>query len=87
MNTKLMSSIVTLGQRGTVVIPADIRKDMGLECGESIMVVWDGEALRLQPVPSDDLERLRWAFRRGYEGKTADDVERILKEVHDEWPD
>jgi len=38
-------------------------------------------------VPSDDLERLQWAFGRAYEGKTAEDVERILKELHDEWPD
>lgn len=87
MNTKLMSAIVTLGQRGTVVIPAEIRRDMEIECGQTIMVIWNGEDLRLQPVPADDIERLQWAFGRAYEGKTAEDVERILKELHDEWPD
>ena len=69
------------------MIPADIRRELNLECGASLMVIWNGDDLRLQPVPHDDLQRLQWAFQRGYEGKTAKDVEKILKELHDEWPD
>ena len=81
------SAIVTVGQRGTIVIPAELRREMGLECGSTVMMVLIDDDLNLVKVPSDDLERLQWAFGRAYEGKTAEDVERILKELHDEWPD
>lgn len=87
LNTTLLTSVITVGQRGTIVIPAEIRKDMGIECGSSLMVVWNGESLRLEKVPSDDLERLQWAFGRAYEGFTAEQVAATLKELHDEWPD
>jgi AbrB family looped-hinge helix DNA binding protein len=82
---KLLSAVATIGQRGTVVIPADIRRDAGLECGSTLMVIWNGETLRLQPVPTDPLERLEWGLNQAYEGKTGEEVEKSLKELHGEW--
>lgn len=49
------------------------------------MVLWNGEELRLQPVPSDPIDQLAWALNRAYEGMSAEEVESSLKELHEEW--
>jgi AbrB family looped-hinge helix DNA binding protein len=54
---------VRVGKRGTTVIPAETRHDLGLEEGDILALhVEEDGSLNLKPVPSGPIERLRKAF-------------------------
>lgn len=74
---------VRLGSRGQVVIPAEMRKSMGLCEGDTFhaTIGEDGQVI-LRKVPTDPMERLREAFGGVYDGIDATDHVRALR---DEW--
>jgi AbrB family looped-hinge helix DNA binding protein len=84
MKTKFLSSVVTMGQRGTIVVPAEMRKALGLDCGSTLLAIVDGDQISLVPAPSDPMERLAWAGKGMFSGSDADTW---LRELRDEWDD
>lgn len=84
MEAESLTGTITMGRRGTIVIPAEMRREMGIDCGSTLMVTLAGDELRLQLVPGEPLERLRWVFRRAFEGI---DLDAFLAEEHADWPD
>jgi AbrB family looped-hinge helix DNA binding protein len=50
---------VRVGQRGTIVIPAEMRRDLDLQVGDELDVVAEGEALHLTKVDDDPIAQLR----------------------------
>lgn len=76
---------VRIGKRGTIVIPADIRHELGLEEGD-VMALTVGEdgAMRLKAVPADPLERLRQAFGGIFAGIDPVEYQRSLRDEDDE---
>lgn len=82
---------VTIDKAGRVVIPAEVRKRLGLTAGTEVELLIEGFALRL--VRAVDGPRL---VRRGErliarpqaaEGqRTEIDVARLIEEERDQWP-
>lgn len=51
-----MSEYVRIGKRGTVVIPADARRRLGLEEGEMLVMEESSQGLLLKPVRAYEVE-------------------------------
>jgi AbrB family looped-hinge helix DNA binding protein len=51
-----MSEVTRMGKRGTVVIPAPLRKRYGLEEGREVLVVETAEGLLLRPAVTLPIE-------------------------------
>ena len=61
MNTLDMT---TMSSKGQVVIPTDIRKELGLLTGAKLMVLTDGSNLLLKPVQTPKLQTFHTLIRR-----------------------
>ena len=61
MNTLDMT---TMSSKGQVVIPTDIRKELGLLTGAKLMVLTDGANLLLKPVQPPKLQTFHTLIRR-----------------------
>ena len=61
MNTLDMT---TMSSKGQVVIPTDIRKELGLLTGAKLMVLTDGSNLLLKPVQTPKLQTFHALIRR-----------------------
>lgn len=59
---------IKLGRQGRIVIPAEIRTELGLEEGDVVSAHVDGERLVLE-TPAAGLRRLRREFREGAAGR------------------
>lgn len=59
-------TIVRTSSKGQIVIPADIRKEIGLEPGDRVLVsrVGDHDVL-VRPVPDDPVQATRGLLRDG----------------------
>jgi AbrB family looped-hinge helix DNA binding protein len=83
--------ITTIDKAGRVVIPADVRKRLGLAAGSELEMVVEGFAIRLVRVVAGPAlvrrgERLV-AHPRVAEGKRTEvDVARLIEEDRDRWP-
>jgi antitoxin PrlF len=83
--------IATIDKAGRVVIPAEVRKRLGLAAGTELEMVIEGFAIRLvRSVAGPELvrrgERLVARPRVG-EGERAEvDVARLMEEERDRWP-
>lgn len=83
--------ITTIDKAGRVVIPAEVRKRLGLTAGTKLELVIEGYALRLvRAVDGPQLvrrgERLV-ARPRAAEGQRIEvDVARLIEEERDRWP-
>jgi AbrB family looped-hinge helix DNA binding protein len=76
---------VRVGRKGTIVIPAPLRHELGLAEGSTMNAsVSEDGTLTLDPVPSDPVERLRKAFGGVFEGV---DAVAYVRELRNEWPD
>jgi AbrB family looped-hinge helix DNA binding protein len=74
---------IRLGSRGQVVIPAEMRKFMGLCEGDTFHATIDKDGqLILRKVPTDPIERLREAAGGAFDGIDATAWVRALR---DEW--
>ena len=56
--------VTTMSSKGQVVIPTDIRKELGLLTGAKLMVLTDGSNLLLKPVQTPKLETFHALIRR-----------------------
>lgn len=75
---------VRIGKRGQVVIPAEVRRSLGLAEGDllQLTVSDEGQELGLKRIPSDPVERLRRALKGCFDGV---DVQEYIDELRDEW--
>jgi antitoxin PrlF len=83
--------MATIDKAGRVVIPAEVRKRLGLTAGMELELVVEGFALRLvRAVAGPQLVRRggRLVVRpRATEGqRTEIDVARLIEEERDRWP-
>ena len=70
--------VVTLSSKGQIVIPAKVRKKFSLKEGDSLVLVPEKNAIRLQPLTNlSDL----WGV------DTLTGTRKILKEIRTEWDD
>ena len=70
--------VVTLSSKGQIVIPAKVRKKFSLKEGDSLVLVPEKDAIRLQPLTN--LSEL-WGV------DTLTGTRKILKEIRTEWDD
>jgi AbrB family looped-hinge helix DNA binding protein len=70
--------VVTLSSKGQIVIPSKVRKKFSLKEGDSLVIVEEKDAIRLQPLVN--LSEL-WGVDKLKNTKT------ILKEMRKEWDD
>ena len=56
--------VTTMSSKGQVVIPTDIRKELGLLAGAKLMVVTDGSNLLLKPLQAPKLQAFHALVRR-----------------------
>ena len=69
---------MTLSSKGQIVIPAKVRKKFSLKEGDSLVLVPEKDAIRLQPLTNlSDL----WGV------DTLTGTRKILKEIRTEWDD
>lgn len=81
----------TIDKAGRVVIPAEVRKRLGLTAGTELEMVIEGFALRLvRAVAGPQLvrrgERLVVRPRAAEGQRTEIDVARLIEEERDRWP-
>ena len=70
--------IVTLSSKGQIVIPAKVRKKFSLKEGDSLVLVEEKDAIRLQPLVNlSDL----WGI------DNLKDTRPVLSEIRKEWDD
>lgn len=70
--------IVTLSSKGQIVIPSKVRKKFSLKEGDSLVIVEEKDAIRLQPLVN--LSEL-WGIDK------LKDTRPMLKEMRKEWDD
>jgi len=70
--------VVTQSSKGQIVIPAKVRKKFSLKEGDSLVLVPEKDAIRLQPLTN--LSEL-WGV------DTLTGTRKILKEIRTEWDD
>ena len=70
--------VVTLSSKGQIVIPAKVRKKFSLKEGDSLVLVEENNAIRLQPLVS--LSEL-WGI------DTMKNTGATVKELRKEWDD
>ncbi|MBI3011446.1 MAG: AbrB/MazE/SpoVT family DNA-binding domain-containing protein [Candidatus Omnitrophica bacterium] len=56
--------VTTMSSKGQVVIPTDIRKELGLLTGVKLMVLTDGSNLLLKPIQAPKLQAFHALARR-----------------------
>lgn len=70
--------IVTLSSKGQIVIPSKVRKKFSLKEGDSLAIVEEKDAIRLQPLVN--LSEL-WGIDK------LKNTETMLKKLRKEWDD
>ncbi len=70
--------VVTLSSKGQIVIPSKVRKKFSLKEGDSLVIVEEEDAIRLQPLVN--LSEL-WGVDK------LKNTGRMLKEMRKEWDD
>ena len=70
--------VVTLSSKGQIVIPAKVRKKFSLKTGDSLVIVEENDAIRLQPLVN--LSEL-WGI------DNLKNTRPVLSEMRKEWDD
>ena len=60
-----MDKVVTVGRRGQVTIPVEIRRAIGLEPGQRVHVSLQGDTIVLKPMPQDLIAALSGCLKDG----------------------
>jgi len=83
--------VTTIDRAGRVVIPAEVRKRLGLTAGTELELMIEGFAIRLvRAVPAPELVRrgerliVRPLARKA--GRAEIDVARLIEEERERWP-
>lgn len=71
-------NVVTLSSKGQIVIPAKVRKKFSLKEGDSLAIVEEKDAIRLQPLVN--LSEL-WGV------DSVKNTATVLREIRKEWDD
>ena len=84
----IMNTRLTLDRAGRIVIPKTLRDELGLEAGDALDLVCEGEQITLRPVRGTSpltRERGVWVFRTGQplSVETTDDVVRRIRDERD----
>lgn len=83
MTGRYQHARVKIGQRGTIVIPAELRRELELETGDELDLVAEGETLVISKVDSDPIVEFREMGARYYAGI---DPVRHQRELRDDGP-
>ena len=75
-----MVETVTVTAKGQVTIPADLRRKLDIAEGVRLIVVREGEALKMIPVPK--LSRLAGVDKEVFKGRRPS---KEIEEVRREW--
>ena len=62
--------VVTTSSKGQIVIPKEIREQLGLRPGQKVSVKLVGDHAEIQPLPTDPVRALRGIFKE-YPGSLA----------------
>ena len=81
--------MTTMSSKGQVVIPVDIRQELGLANGTKLMILTGGGNLLLKPVQTPRLETFRALIRRSEQhakavGLKKSDIPKLIKKVRRE---
>jgi antitoxin PrlF len=81
--------ITSLSSKGQIVIPNNLRKELGMTPGIKLIIFTDGSNLLIKPVPSPKIETFQKLIKesRALVKKnkfTASDVEKIIKQTRNE---
>ncbi len=74
---------VRLSGKGQLVIPKEIREAIGVDKGDELMILLDGETVVLMPVES--LARASRGLLRGTWGRTRRQIDRAVSEERQSW--
>jgi AbrB family looped-hinge helix DNA binding protein len=77
MNTQML----TISTKGQLVIPADVRAELGIQPGSRIALTVEDTRIILQPVNRLLVEKLRGRFAGG--PSMADELQRQRREDHE----
>jgi len=70
---------VTLTSKGQVTIPSRLRRELGIVKGEELLIVLEGDAIKMIPVPK--LSKLAGVDKEVFKGrKPSEEIETIRKE-------
>ena len=75
-----MNTTVTIDKAGRVVIPKEIRDELRLEAGDTLMLEFEGERVTLRPVRGGtplQKERGVWVFHGG-KGVSLDEANQLV---------
>ena len=83
--------IATMDRAGRVVIPAEVRRRLGLTAGTELELVIEGFAIRLvRSVPGPEVvrrgKRLVARPRAGEGARVEIDVAKLIEEERNRWP-
>lgn len=74
-----MVEAVTVTSKGQVTIPSRLRKELNIEEGEKLLVISEGNAIKMIPIPK--LSKLAGVDRGVFEGKKpSEEIETMRRE-------
>ena len=74
-----MVEAVTVTSKGQVTIPSRLRRELNIEEGEKLLVIPEGGAIKMIPVPK--LSKLAGVDREVFEGKKpSEEIEAMRRE-------
>lgn len=73
------STLIRVGKRGTLVIPAHLRSSLGIEEGQVLEISVTERGLLLEPVSDNPVERFRKAFGPFFGGIDPVEFQRELR--------
>lgn len=74
-----MVEAVTVTSKGQVTIPSRLRRELKIVEGEKLIVIREGDAIKMIPVPK--LSKMAGVDREVFEGKKpSEDIETMRKE-------
>lgn len=81
--------ITSLSSKGQIVIPNNIRKELGIEAGAKLIIFTEGSNLLIKPVPKPNLEKFQKLIKKSREfvkknKLKSSDIKKIIKEVRNE---
>ena len=75
---------VTVTAKGQITIPANLRRKLEIAKGEQLMIVCEGEILKITPIPK--LSKLAGADKEIFRGrKPSKEIEKTRKEWNEDF--